>query len=95
MCVRRRATLPLVLAALVTAGLFGAPASALGQAGSIHGTVVAEDGGAPLPAALVALDGTPMSAVTGPDGTFAIDGVPAGAYRLTVTGRPSRPSPRR
>ena len=46
---------------------------------------MAEDGGAPLPAALVVLDGTGMSASTEPDGTFAIDGAPAGTYQLTVT----------
>ena len=71
---------------LVAVGLLAAgPASALGQAGSIQGVVVAEDGGAPLPAALVVLDGTGMSAITGPDGTFVIDGVSSGTYQLTVT----------
>ena len=53
---------------------------------------MAEDGGAPLPAALVVLDGTGLSATTGADGAFAIDGVTAGAYRLTVTRKPSRSS---
>ena len=46
---------------------------------------MAEDGGAPLPAALVVLDGTEVSATTGADGAFALDGVPTGDYQLTVT----------
>ena len=84
MRVRSRLALPLALAVLFAAGPFAAD-PAFGQAGSIQGTVVAEDGGAPLPAALVVLDGTALSAATGPDGTFVIDGVPAGTYQLTVT----------
>ena len=84
--VRRRVTLPFAPAVLVAVGLLAAgPASALGQDGSIQGVVVAEDGGAPLPAALVVLDGTGISATTGPDGTFVIDGVSSGTYQLTVT----------
>ena len=71
--------------ALSTAALAPVPAFGFEETGSIQGLVVAEDGGAPLPAALVVLDGTAMSATTGADGAFAIDGVPAGSYRLTVT----------
>ncbi len=84
MRVRSRLAFPLALAVLFATGPFAA-GPAFGQAGSIQGTVVAEDGGAPLPAALVVLDGTGMSATTGADGTFTIDGVPAGAFQLTVT----------
>ena len=65
--------------ALSTAALAPVPAFGFEDAGSIQGLVVAEDGGAPLPAALVVLDGTAMSATTGADGAFAIDGVPAGS----------------
>lgn len=61
------------------------PAFAFEETASIQGVVVAEDGGAPLPAALVVLDGAPLSATTGADGRFTIAGVPAGTYRLTVT----------
>lgn len=61
------------------------PAFAFEETASIQGVVVAEDGGAPLPAALVVLDGAAMSATTGADGRFTIAGVPAGTYRLTVT----------
>ena len=84
MRVRSRLALPLALAVLFAAGPLAA-GPAFGQAGSIQGTVVAEDGGTPLPAALVVLDGTALSAATGPDGTFVIDGVPSGTYQLTVT----------
>ena len=81
-----RVVLPIALAWLVAVGPFGSgPAFGLGQAGSIQGIVAAEDGGVPLPAALVVLEGTGMEATTGADGTFVIDGVPAGAYELTVT----------
>ena len=93
MRVRSRLAGSFVSGVIVVAGLLAAePAfgfeetgSIREETGSIQGTVVAEDGGAPLPAALVALDGTAISASTGADGAFAIDGVPAGAYRLTVT----------
>lgn len=61
------------------------PAFAFEETASIQGVVVAEDGGAPLPAALVVLDGAATSATTGADGRFTIAGVPAGTYRLTVT----------
>ena len=84
MRVRSRLALPLALTVLFAAGPFAA-GPAFGQVGSIQGTVVAEDGGAPLPAALVVLDGTALSAATGPDGTFVIDGVPSGTHQLTVT----------
>ena len=81
-----RIVLPIALAWLVGVGPFGAgPALGLGQSGSVQGIVVAEDGGVPLPAALVVLDGTGMEATTEADGTFVIDGVPAGTYELTVT----------
>ena len=93
MRVRSRVAGSFVSGAIVVAGLFAAEpafgseetASIREETGSIQGIVVAEDGGAPLPAALVVVDGTALSATTGADGAFAIDGVPAGAYRLTVT----------
>ena len=76
----------LVLSVFVAVGALH-PKRAFGmeETGSIEGLVVAADGGAPLPAALVVLDGTGLSATTGADGAFAIEGVTAGAYRLTVT----------
>ena len=65
----------------------GMPGSAFAfeETASIQGVVVAEDGGAPLPAAVVVLDGAATSTTTGADGRFTLAGVPAGTYRLTVT----------
>ncbi len=74
--------------ALLAAGLtLAGPAAAQTSSGtgSIRGVVVAVDGGAPLAAALVVLEGTDMSASTGTDGTFTIDDVPVGVWQLTVT----------
>ena len=63
-----------------------APALARAQAnGSVRGTVVDEASGAALAAAVVTIEETGLSAVTGPDGTFAIEGVPPGTYNITVT----------
>ena len=76
----------LVWSALALAGpLTPGPAFGFEDTGSIRGTVVAEDGGAPLPAAVVVLDGTGVSTTTDADGAFAIDGLPAGAVDVTVT----------
>lgn len=57
---------------------------ALARAGSAEGTVTA--GGQPVEGATVQLSG-PITAtlVTGPDGAFALGGLPAGDYSLTVT----------
>ena len=63
-----------------------APAPAQAQAnGSVRGTVVDEASGAALAAAVVTIEETGLSAVTGPDGTFAIEDVPPGTYNITVT----------
>ena len=78
------AALALNAAATAVPGTPGA-AFAFEETASIQGVVAAEDGGAPLPAAVVVLDGTALSAATGADGRFTIPGVPAGTYRLTVT----------
>ena len=75
-----------LLAVVVAAAGLLAARPAHGQpAGSVQGTVVDEGGGAPLAAAVVTLEELGLSITTGPDGTFSIDDVPAGNYRLTVT----------
>ena len=75
-----------LLAVVVAAAALLAARPAHGQpAGSVQGTVVDEGGGAPLAAAVVTLEELGRSTTTEPDGTFSIDDVPAGNYRLTVT----------
>lgn len=56
-----------------------------GSAGTISGTVKDKDGGQPIPGALIG-DGTRNTA-TGPDGTFLIDGVPAGDYQVYLAAK--------
>ncbi len=75
-----------LLAVMVAAaGLLEARPAHGQPAGSIQGTVVDEGGGAPLAAAVVTLEELGLSATSGSDGTFSINDVPAGDYRLTVT----------
>jgi len=51
--------------------------------GSIGGTVVSE-GATPLAGAVITVLGTALRAVTGTDGTYRIDSVPAGEARVTA-----------
>ena len=53
--------------------------------GEVRGTVADARGGEPLARVEVQLAGTPHTAVTGPDGRFALPAVPAGAYTLHVS----------
>lgn len=64
-----------------------APPANAQPVGSVQGTVRAEGAGVPLEAAVVTLVEVGLSVTTGPDGIFAIDDVPPGEYRLTVTRR--------
>jgi hypothetical protein len=59
-----------------------APASA--TAGAVSGTVTSSATMAPLTGAYVVLEGTDLGAVTEPDGSFRIDGIPTGAYVVTA-----------
>src|SRR5689334_13496993 len=54
--------------------------------GSIGGTVVAKDTGAPVASAIVTVDGTAISATTNGVGRFRLEGVKAGTAVLKVTG---------
>ena len=59
-------------------------AQGAGQAtGRVTGTIT-NDGGQPVAGAQVTLQGTRLGSVTGPDGRFAINAVPAGSYTLRV-----------
>jgi hypothetical protein len=55
------------------------------QAGAIHGRVVDASTGDPLPGVVIVLQGTGREAVSGADGSFAFDGVPAGRQSLFVS----------
>jgi len=53
--------------------------------GSIEGRVRAADEGWPVSVARVAVSGTDIAAVTGPDGMFSLRDVPAGTHTLEVS----------
>lgn len=59
------------------------PAQARAQQGSVTGTVTGPDAGA-LPNAEVQVVGTRLGTLTDRDGTFRLEGVPAGTHRLRV-----------
>lgn len=81
---------------LAVAGLFLFPALGFAQSGgTVTGTVTDQASSGFLVAAEVRLAGTDRTVVTGRDGSFVMDNVPAGAQRLEVTyvGRKSRTVP--
>lgn len=53
--------------------------------GSIAGTVSFADSGVGIPGARVSVDGAPLSATTGADGSYQIDGAPEGTHTVRVT----------
>ncbi len=79
-----RSLLPAVLVLSAATALSPSLARGTPQEGSIHGTVVAAESGAPVPSALVFLDGTTLSAITAADGSFVIDAAPSGEHLLIV-----------
>jgi hypothetical protein len=60
-------------------------AAAQDPAGEVAGKIVSSRGNEPLGLAQVQLEGTAFGAVTSDDGTFRINGVPAGHYVLQVS----------
>jgi hypothetical protein len=84
----RRVLLSIVLAVALTpaASIFApVPAVAQAQAGTISGTVVSGDQ-TPLAGATVTVSGpASQTTTTEKDGTFAVTGLPDGAYLLSVT----------
>ena len=67
---------------LVVAALLAAP-FALAQNGTISGTVT-DNGGVPVPDAIVRVEGTSLRATTTAAGAYEIAGVPAGTHTLLV-----------
>jgi hypothetical protein len=53
--------------------------------GTVRGQVFDQLHGAPRGGTLVALSGTPFTAVTAADGTYRMEGVPPGRYAITVS----------
>ncbi|HEX6926971.1 MAG TPA: TonB-dependent receptor [Longimicrobiaceae bacterium] len=70
---------------LLCAVLLGLPRAGWSQAtGAISGTV-SSDAGAPLSGASVTVVGTGAAALTGPDGRYTLEGVPAGTHTVRAT----------
>lgn len=69
----------ILLAALLT------PALAAAQSGTIKGTVLSAETGAPIPGANVFIATTIMGAATAGEGSFRIEGVPPGSYDLIAS----------
>lgn len=70
------------------AGEVGVQAEARGEstgAGTVKGSVIHEDTGIPVVGATVILVGTNYAAITEADGSFAIEGVPAGTYQVQAS----------
>lgn len=76
--------LAVLVLALVTFSTRDAAAQA--RSGTITGTVVAREGGAPVAGATVIVDGTTLSAVANGVGRFRLEGVPPGRVVLVATG---------
>ena len=66
---------------LLAAGLVAAAP----PGGALHGTIVDADTGEPVPDAVIAVLGARRGAVADAVGTFAIDGLEAGTYRVECT----------
>lgn len=78
-----------ILRGLVAALVAGATSPALSAqtppgAGTISGTVTLQLDGSPVHGATIIVVGARRTATTGPDGTFAIPNVPAGAYEVVA-----------
>src|SRR5438128_190473 len=71
--------------ALVAGLLWAVPLGAQETTGAVAGKVVDATTQQPLANVEVALAGTPHRELTRPDGSFVLNGVPAGPYRLRAT----------
>ena len=70
----------LLLVAAILSG--AAPALSQTSTGRLVGRVLAEETGEPLPGAQVAVAGTDLGALTGVDGRYSIERVPAGTHSI-------------
>lgn len=77
-------TRPIFLCVLA---LVARDAAAQTKTGTIAGTIVAREGGRPIPDAAVNIEGTSLTAVFNGVGRFRIDNVPTGPVALVATAR--------
>ncbi len=80
-----------VWVAAVLALVFLAPALAGQTTGAVRGSVRGAEGGQPLEAARVAVEGTQLATVTDPYGRYRLTGVPAGPRVLLITAIQRKP----
>ena len=55
------------------------------ETGTVTGTIVDNERGAPLPGAIIRAEGTPLSVAADRTGTFVLGGVPTGAQTIVVS----------
>ena len=83
MCFRVRLRRDVLALALVIA--LGVAAIAAAQSVSVSGRLYHSVSSKPIAGATVAIDGTKLEVKSGPDGSYSIPNVPAGAHHLVVT----------
>ncbi len=72
-----------IVSSVLVLAIFLVPRASSAQSGTISGTVT-DNAGAPVPDAVVKIEGTSLHATTNVSGTYQIAGVPAGTHTLTV-----------
>lgn len=74
---------PLLATGMVVLAIVAAsPGLVAAQVGQLSGTVTNEDTGAPIPSAQISIVGTTLGVVSGADGSYTIQGIPAGNYTV-------------
>ncbi len=63
----------------------GATALAITAGGALRGTITDSRSGAPLPQVNVRIEGTSLGAASGDDGSYTVEGIPAGEYSVQVS----------
>ena len=67
--------------------VFGAAAMAAAQGVSVSGRLYHSVSSKPIAGATVAIEGTSLEVMSGPDGSYSIPNVPAGPHHLIVTAK--------
>ena len=79
-----QATVSLRTIALALVTVFAAAATAAAQGVSVSGRLYHSVSSKPIAGAIVAIEGTALEVTSGPDGSYSIPNVPAGAHHLLV-----------